>query len=170
MPWVTPASSCGCQLLAMRIGYQRRIRRRRSTISWPGQLLPHTCRDEGIDPIDRAGFAIARLPCTVIRKGPLGATVLVTSAEISAFWSRCSFRGSFQRTVNRGSFNGPPSSEPSSSGMLITPKAFFYRGSANRSWQRCRSVQSAASMWGLSAHPRIFQTRSEAQLSRLARE
>ena len=109
----------------MRIGYQRRIRRRRSTISWPGQLLPHTCRDEGIDPIDRAGFAIARLPCTVIRKGPLGATVLLTSAEISASWSRCSFRGSFQRTVNRGSFNGPPISEPSGSGMLITPKALF---------------------------------------------
>jgi len=118
-------ASCGCQLPAMRIGYQRRIRRRRSTISWPGQLLPHTCRDEGIDPIDRAGFAIARLPCTVIRKGPLGGTVPLTLAEISASWSRCSFRGSFQRTVNRGSFNGPPSSEPSSSGMLITPKALF---------------------------------------------
>ena len=168
-------ASCGCQLPAMRIGDQRRIRRRRRGARSPGQAAS-CCRTrapmKGSTQSTEPDFAIARLPCTVIRKGPLGATLPLTLAEISASWSRCSFRGSFQRTVNRGSFNGPPSSEPSSSGMLITPKALFSIVVVlNRSWQRCRSVQSAASMWGVSSSPSpIFQTRSEAQLSPLARQ
>ena len=95
-------ASCGCQLPAMRIGYQRRIRRRRRGARSPGQAAS-CCRTrapmKGSTQSTEPDFAIARLPCTVIRKGPLGATVPLTSAEISASWSRCSFRGSFQRTA-----------------------------------------------------------------------
>jgi hypothetical protein len=59
MPWVTPTSQLWVPIACHEnwLPAPNPPPSSWSTISWPGcQLLPHTCPDEGIDPIDGAGF------------------------------------------------------------------------------------------------------------------